>query len=83
MPKAKRKKKPDRMSGEYQRAVGDFVRREVYYCASSLIHELANHSQYADELMPVLSQDDYENAAREADGHDFLVTRDESDESDG
>jgi hypothetical protein len=65
--KAKAKpKKPDRMSGEYQRAVGDFVRREVVYCVSTLIHELAQNPEHMDELYPVLSQDDYETPAREA-----------------
>lgn len=65
--KAKAKpKKPDRMSGEYQRAVGDFVHREVIYCVSSLIHELAQNPEHMDELYPVLSQDDYESPAREA-----------------
>lgn len=41
---------------ELQRNVGDFVNREVYYCVSSLVHELAQNEKYMDELMPVLSR---------------------------
>lgn len=62
MPKSK---KPDRMSATYQRAVSDFVAREVCYCASHLVHELAQDPEHMDELLPVMSQDDYESAARD------------------
>jgi hypothetical protein len=39
------------------------VQREVIYCVSGLISELAKDEKYMDELSPVLVQDDYESAA--------------------
>lgn len=42
------------------------VQREVYYCVSTLISELAKLPQCQDDLMPVLVQDDYEQAAADA-----------------
>jgi len=50
-------------TADYQRKVSDFVSREVYYCASMLISELASNEKYTDDLMPILSQPDYETAA--------------------
>lgn len=38
-------------TAEYQREVSDFVRREVIYCVSNLIYELAKDEKYMDELM--------------------------------
>lgn len=41
------------------------VQREVIYCVSTLISELAKQEQYQDELMSVCVQDDWETAARD------------------
>lgn len=39
-----------------QRKLSEFVNREVYYCVSSLIYELAQNEKYMDELMGVCSR---------------------------
>lgn len=49
----------NRMNPEYQRAVSDFVSREVHYCVSHLVSELAQNESYMDELMEVCAQDDW------------------------
>jgi hypothetical protein len=42
----------------------EMVSREVYYCVSSLVSEMASKPEYMDELMEVLqSRTDYEEAA--------------------
>lgn len=52
-------------SAEYQRAVGDFVRREVIYCVSHLVSELASKGgeccgEYYEDVLSVLVQDEWE-----------------------
>lgn len=42
----------------------ELVSREVYYCVSYLIQELAKDSKHSDELWDVLLQTDYESPAR-------------------
>ena len=44
-----------RLESGYQRAVSDMVSREVCYCVSGLISELAGKEEYFEELWPVLS----------------------------
>ena len=51
-----------------------FVNREVIYCVSSLIHELAknpecfdNSDYYYDEILDICSKPDYEEAVRDTD----------------
>lgn len=39
--------------GEYQRKVGEMVDREVIYCVSSLVYELARKDEYLDDLLPL------------------------------
>jgi hypothetical protein len=52
-----KKRKPDpRLDGDYQRKVGNLVEREVYYCASELIHELMQNPKYIDDLQAVSAQ---------------------------
>ena len=63
------------MDADYQRAVADFVGREVHYCASYLISELAKDEKHMDDLYPILSQEDYEQGAR-----DHINARDSRDE---
>lgn len=41
------------------------VQREVIYCVSTLISELAKQEQYQNELLAVCAQDDWESAALE------------------
>lgn len=53
-------------SAEYQNKVRDFVAREVIYCVSSLVHELAKNEKHLDDLTPVLVQDDWITPAEEA-----------------
>jgi hypothetical protein len=43
--------------------IEQFVQREVIYCVSGLIHELAKEEKYMDDLLLVISQDDWETAA--------------------
>lgn len=52
-------------TAEYQNQVSAFVSREVIYCLSTLINELAKNEKHMDDLMPVLSQDDWETTAIE------------------
>ena len=59
-----------RMSAEYQRNVSDFVHREVIYCVSSLVWELAQNYEafpnYEDDLLNAFtSSPDYEEAISE------------------
>lgn len=51
----------DTLNADYQRNVSEFVSREVFYCVSTLISDLASmeDSDYYDEVLSVLSQDDY------------------------
>ncbi len=53
---------------DYQRAVSDFVYREVHYCVSGLISDLAKwtEGECYDNLLSVCVSDDYESAAYEA-----------------
>ena len=46
---------------EGQEVLRDFVHREVHYCVSSLIWELAKDEKYLDDLMEIRSQPDPEN----------------------
>ena len=57
---AKRDKRSD---GDYQRAVGEFVQREVIYCVSGLVFQIGSES---DEWFHLFAQDDWETAARES-----------------
>jgi hypothetical protein len=45
--------------------VDQMVQREVIYCVSTLISELAKQEQYQEDLFPVCAQDDWESAALE------------------
>lgn len=47
------------IESDFQRECSEFVHREVYCCASSLVHELAKDEKYMDELMEVCSQYQY------------------------
>ncbi len=52
-----------RADGDYQRAVGELVGREVIYCVSGLVFEIARES---DEWFHLFQQNDWETPAREA-----------------
>lgn len=52
-------------SAEYQQKVQKFVQREVVYCVSYLISELAKDEKYTDDLLPIIQQSDWESAAQE------------------
>lgn len=56
-----------RMSPAYQRAVSEFVDRNVHACASTLISELGAiaDSDYCDDILEVRGQYDWESAARD------------------
>lgn len=56
-----------RDTGEYQRLVGDFVQREVHYCVSSLISDLAkmDEGEYYEEILNVCIKDDWETTAHD------------------
>ena len=58
----------DRLSGDYQRAVGELVSREVHYGVSSLIHHLAQDDmgEYYDDILLVCVTDDWQSAAEDA-----------------
>jgi hypothetical protein len=53
-----------RENGDYQRAVGELVQREVIYCVSGLVCEISKRK--LDEWFHLLEQDDWETPAREA-----------------
>ena len=60
-----------RMTSEYQRAVSDFVGREVYANVSTLMHELTQgdgnfNADYFEEILSICNQDDYQTAAEDA-----------------
>lgn len=55
----------DSNSIENQEIKRKFVDREVYYCASFLISELAKNETYLDELMEVCMKDDWEGPAQD------------------
>ena len=57
-----------RMTSEYQRAVSDFVDREVYANVSTLIHKLAQdyEDEHSDDILSVCVQDDWQTAAEDA-----------------
>jgi hypothetical protein len=57
---ARRSKRSD---GDYQRAVGEFVHREVIYCVSGLVFQIGRES---DDWFHLFVQDDWETAVREA-----------------
>lgn len=52
-----------RESGDYQRAVGEFVGREVIYCVSGLVFEIARER---DEWLHLFAQEDWETPAYDA-----------------
>jgi hypothetical protein len=58
----------DKMSAEYQRAVDEFVQREVIYCVSGLIYDLSQNEQFQQDLYDenLLAQDDWQTPAEEA-----------------
>ena len=68
------------LSAEYQRAVGEFVGREVIYCVSTLICNLSNNADagcldYYDDILSICVSDDWETPAwdegwRETTNHD-------------
>jgi len=51
-------KKIDNNSSENQRIKSDFVSREVYCCASSLIYQLQEDGHYQDEIMEFSLKDE-------------------------
>ena len=53
------------LNANYQQAVRKLVDREVHYCVSMLIHELAQNceSEYYDDILNVCLQDDWEEPA--------------------
>lgn len=53
-----------RCSGDYQRAVGELVQREVIYCVSGLVSEITRHK--SDEWFHLFVQEDWQTPAREA-----------------
>ena len=53
-----------RSVADYQRAVGEFVQREVIYCVSCLVHEIGRRR--LDEWHHLFAQDDWEMPALEA-----------------
>jgi hypothetical protein len=57
----KRKKRSD---GDYQRAVGEFVNREVIYCVSNLVYEIG--AKNIDEWHHLFVQQDWETPVLEA-----------------
>lgn len=69
----KSKVKMNYNSSKNQEIKRKFVEREVLYCVSSLIYELAKKDEYFEELMPVLQQPDYDAAISE-------IIREESEE---
>ena len=52
-----------RSNGDYQRAVGELVHREVIYCISGLVYEIG---RVMDEWFHLFAQDDWETPVREA-----------------
>ncbi len=52
-------------TASYQDAVRKLVDREVYYCVSTLIHDLAQNDsgEYWDDILSVCSKDDWEEPA--------------------
>lgn len=50
---------------EWQEECRKLVGREVYYCVSTLVSDLAQEGKYLDELMPVLARENYIDAAWE------------------
>lgn len=63
-------------TASYQNAVRKLVDREVHYCVSMLIHELASNveSDYYDDILSVCVQDDWEEPATD---HTSNLDRDE------
>jgi hypothetical protein len=53
-----------RDNGDYQRAVGEFVGREVIYCVSGLVSEIGKEK--LDEWHHLFAQDDWETPASDA-----------------
>jgi len=56
-------KKDRRESGDYQRAVSEFVGREVVYCVSGLVFEIASKKE---EWFHLFAQEDWETPACDA-----------------
>lgn len=54
--------------GAWQNEVGQFVGREVIWCASTLVGELVKLEQYTDDLLPVCVSEDWIEAAEEESG---------------
>lgn len=63
----------DKMSAEYQRAVSEFVQREVIYCVSGLIYDLHQNEEFLQELCEegLLEQVDWQTPAEEAGWQDI------------
>jgi len=51
------------VNGDYQHDVGAMVNREVYYCVSYLVSEMASNEKYQEDLWPVCVYDDWEEPA--------------------
>ena len=49
-------------SEKNQKIKKEFVEREVLYCVSYLISELSKNTEYSEELLPVLQQEDFDSA---------------------
>src|SRR5712691_11179593 len=57
-------KRDKRTDADYQRAVGEFVHREVIYCVSGLVYEIGRGK--IDEWHHLFVQEDWETPALEA-----------------
>ncbi len=55
----------DRLSRDYQRAVGELVSREVHYNASTLIYDLVRIEPDNEDLFNICTQDDWQTAAED------------------
>jgi DnaJ-domain-containing protein 1 len=53
-----------RSNGDYQRAVGELVHREVFYCASGIVYEIGREK--LDQWLHLFEQQDWETPTREA-----------------
>lgn len=62
-----------------QRIKSKLVEREVVYCCSYMIDELAQQEKYSDELQEILSQENWTDAALESDEWSELSEEDKAD----
>lgn len=69
----------DPHSAANQLICGALVRREVIYCASHLIYELAQDDKYSDELLEVMACKDWKSATLESDEWGELSSEEKDD----